>query len=130
MVLKASVSVCAAQIVSEFTFKQDNTIADEPMVELLRYLTPTLEQAALRAGGAGAGGGRGQVLQQLVLIISDGRFHEKVRRRDVKAPLLQHLYSSAHRFLDCIMVGGKNRVALVATRDRLSVIGYRLAVIG
>ena len=91
--MKATESVCAAQIVSEFTFKQDNTIADEPMVELLRYLTPTLEQAALRAGGAGAGGGRGQVLQQLVLIISDGRFHEKVRRRDTAGEALLCTYS-------------------------------------
>ena len=60
-------------MVSRFTFKQDNTIADEPMVDLLHYLTRMLDFAAKNAV---APSGRND-LQQLVLVIADGRFHEK-----------------------------------------------------
>ena len=62
-------------MISQFTFKQDNTIADEPMVDLLQYLTCMLDvvsKSATRPSGH-------HQLRQLVLIIADGRFHEKVR---------------------------------------------------
>lgn len=60
-------------MVSRFTFKQDNTIADEPMVDLLHYLTRMLDFAARHAASPS---GKNN-LQQLVLVIADGRFHEK-----------------------------------------------------
>lgn len=59
-------------LVSQFTFAQDNTIADRPMVELVGFLQQLLAQA-----GEGVGSGTSERLQQLVLIVADGRFHEK-----------------------------------------------------
>ena len=44
------------------------------MVELLTALAHMLDLARARAG---AGTGAGQALHQLVLILADGRFHEK-----------------------------------------------------
>lgn len=62
-------------MISSLTFKQENTIADEPVVDLLKYLNNKLDAAVARARLPS-----GQnPLQQLVLIIADGRFHEKVR---------------------------------------------------
>ena len=58
-------------LVSQFTFAEDNTLADTPMVNLLRYL-----DAQLGAARENIRGGSEQ-LQQLCLIIADGRFHEK-----------------------------------------------------
>lgn len=61
------------KIISSLTFKQENTIADEPMVDLLKYLNNMLDAAVANARLPS-----GQnPLQQLVLIIADGRFHEK-----------------------------------------------------
>ncbi|GJP54985.1 hypothetical protein CLOM_g13979 [Closterium sp. NIES-68] len=74
----------AVQVISQFSFKQDNTIADEPMVELLRFLSGALDSAAMRYS-ASAGAGGGGHLEQLVLIVADGRFHEKeTLRRTVR----------------------------------------------
>eukprot|EP00850_Spirogloea_muscicola_P002909 SM000011S19087 [mRNA] locus=s11:783175:828718:+ [translate_table: standard] len=72
-------SEAGAQVVSQFSFRQENTIVDEPGVDLLQFLGGLLETAALRASAASSRG----TLQQLVLIIADGRFHEKesLRRR-------------------------------------------------
>ena len=52
---------------------QDNTIADSPMVELLTGMQHMLEQARVRSMGLSTTGD----LQQLVIIVADGRFHEK-----------------------------------------------------
>lgn len=52
---------------------QDNTIADNPMVELLTSMQHMLEQARVRSVGVGGS----QDLHQLVIIVADGRFHEK-----------------------------------------------------
>ncbi|KAI5058508.1 hypothetical protein GOP47_0026678 [Adiantum capillus-veneris] len=60
------------RMISQFSFKQDNTIADEPMVDLLHYLTCMLDVVAKNTSTSGR-----QQLRQLVLIIADGRFHEK-----------------------------------------------------
>lgn len=61
-------------MISGLTFKQENTIADEPVVDLLRHLNGMLDTAVANARLPS-----GQnPLQQLVLIIGDGRFHEKV----------------------------------------------------
>ncbi|XP_021720497.1 midasin-like [Chenopodium quinoa] len=67
------------KMISSLTFNQENTLREEPMVELLKYLNNMLEQAVANARLPS-----GQnPLQQLVLIIADGRFHdnkEKVKR--------------------------------------------------
>ena len=61
------------KMISSLTFKQENTIADEPVVDLLTYLNNMLDVAVAKARLPS-----GQnPLQQLVLIIADGRFHEK-----------------------------------------------------
>lgn len=52
---------------------QDNTIADSPMVELLTSMQHMLEQARVRTMGVGSL----HDLHQLVIIVADGRFHEK-----------------------------------------------------
>ena len=62
-------------MISSLSFTQENTIADEPVVDLLRYVNNMLDVAVANARLPS-----GQnPLQQLVLIIADGRFHEKVR---------------------------------------------------
>ncbi|KAI7985390.1 Midasin [Camellia lanceoleosa] len=60
-------------MVSSLTFKQGNTIADEPMVDLLKYVNNILDAVVVNLRLPS----RQNPLQQLVLIISDGRFHEK-----------------------------------------------------
>lgn len=67
------------QMISNLTFEQENTIADEPVVDLLKYLTNKLDTAVVKAR---LPSGRNP-LQQLVLIIADGRFHEKVDKKIV-----------------------------------------------
>lgn len=61
-------------MISSLTFKQENTIADEPMVDLLKYLNNMLDAAVMQARLPSGY----NPLQQLVLIIADGRFNEKV----------------------------------------------------
>lgn len=56
---------------------QDNTLADRPMVELLTMLMHMLDMARHSAAGGGP------ALNQLVLILADGRFHEKESLRRV-----------------------------------------------
>jgi midasin len=58
-------------LVSQFTFAEDNTLADKPVVGLLRAL-----DASLAAARENLRGGH-ETLQQLCIIIADGRFHEK-----------------------------------------------------
>lgn len=61
-------------MISSLTFKQENTIAEEPMVDLLKYLNDMLDSAAANARLPSGH----NPLEQLVLIIADGWFHEKV----------------------------------------------------
>ncbi|CAJ1950871.1 unnamed protein product [Sphenostylis stenocarpa] len=61
------------KMISNLTFEQENTIADEPVVDLLKYLTNKLDTAVVKARLPSGH----NPLQQLVLIIADGRFHEK-----------------------------------------------------
>ena len=58
-------------LMSAFSFAQENTIADAPVAELLDVLGAQLEEARERLRGGG------EQLQQLVLIVADGHFHEK-----------------------------------------------------
>ncbi|GAB4814208.1 hypothetical protein N2152v2_001254 [Parachlorella kessleri] len=61
-------------VMSQMRFDQDNTITDRPMVDVITSLTHLLEGAAARTSAAAHGSAS---LHQLVLIIADGRFHEK-----------------------------------------------------
>ncbi|EFJ44763.1 hypothetical protein VOLCADRAFT_121252, partial [Volvox carteri f. nagariensis] len=54
----------------------DNTIADRPMLQLMASLDHMLAAARHSCGAGGIGAGT-QDLAQLVLILADGRFHEK-----------------------------------------------------
>ncbi|KAH9607417.1 hypothetical protein KSS87_007507 [Heliosperma pusillum] len=68
------------QMISSLTFNQENTILENPMADLLMYLNNMLEQAATNARTPS-----GQnPLQQLVLIIADGRFHEEKLEQRVR----------------------------------------------
>ena len=58
-------------LVSKLSFAEDNTLADKPMVQLLETMSARLSVAREQIRGGGT------KLQQLVLIIADGRFHEK-----------------------------------------------------
>lgn len=61
-------------MISSLSFEQDNKIEDQPVADLLMHLNTMLDTAVARSRTPS-----GQnPLQQLVLIISDGKFHEKV----------------------------------------------------
>ncbi|TVU30479.1 hypothetical protein EJB05_22106, partial [Eragrostis curvula] len=60
-------------MISSLSFEQDNKIEDQPVADLLTHLNAMLDTAVTRARTPS-----GQnPLQQLILIISDGKFHEK-----------------------------------------------------
>ncbi|KAL3824480.1 hypothetical protein ACJIZ3_020509 [Penstemon smallii] len=61
------------KMVSSLTFKQENTITNEPMAELLKYLNNMLD-TAVKHSRLPSGY---NPLEQLVLIIADGRSNEK-----------------------------------------------------
>ncbi|XP_040370504.1 midasin isoform X3 [Rosa chinensis] len=63
------------KMISGLSFKQENTILDEPVVDLLTFVNKKLDTAVARAR---LPSGRNP-LQQLVLIIADGHLHEKER---------------------------------------------------
>ncbi|XP_031485697.1 midasin isoform X2 [Nymphaea colorata] len=79
-------SEAGIKMISSLSFKQDNSILDDPMVDLLNYLNGMLDAAVINARLPS-----GQnPLQQLILIIADGRFHEKENlRRRVRDALSQ-----------------------------------------
>lgn len=68
--LMSAAMVCQAHLGCDV---QDNTIADSPMVALLTSMQHMLEQARVRTLGVGSP----HDLHQLVIIVADGRFHEK-----------------------------------------------------
>ncbi|XP_038723701.1 midasin [Tripterygium wilfordii] len=61
------------KMVSSLTFKQDNTALGDPVVDLLKYLNNMLDVAVAKARIPSGE----NPLEQLVLIIGDGRFSEK-----------------------------------------------------
>ncbi|KAF6262490.1 hypothetical protein COO60DRAFT_1699221 [Scenedesmus sp. NREL 46B-D3] len=63
-------------IMSALKFDQDNTITDRPMLQLVEAVQHLLEVARHRVGARG-GGGSSSDLRQLLLVLGDGRFHEK-----------------------------------------------------
>lgn len=60
-------------MVSAFTFSGEHSVADAPFGDLVASLDGTLAVAR----EAHAGGGESSALQQLVIVIADGHFHEK-----------------------------------------------------
>lgn len=62
------------RIMSSLRFDQDNTIKDRPMEDVILSVDALLENASLRFSSMSGGTGS---LHQLVLIVADGRFHEK-----------------------------------------------------
>lgn len=84
------------KIISSLTFKQENTIEDEPVVDLLIYLDNMLDAAVAKARLPS-----GQnPLQQLVLIIGDGRFHEKEKLKRCVRDVLSKKRMVAFLLLD------------------------------
>jgi len=57
-------------VMSWMRFDQDNTINDQPMVDVLYDLDQNLAKESMKASGDNS-------LQQLVIMLADGRFHEK-----------------------------------------------------
>ncbi|KDD77118.1 hypothetical protein H632_c15p1 [Helicosporidium sp. ATCC 50920] len=66
------------RVFSQLRFDEDNTVADRPVEDLLAALDGTLADAQMRFAA-----GMHTSLRQLVLIIADGRFHEKESLRRV-----------------------------------------------
>jgi midasin len=60
-----------AKIMSKMKFDADNTINDRPMVDVLTSMDAILEEQDHKVANTSS------VLQQLVIILADGRFHEK-----------------------------------------------------
>ncbi|XP_023760194.1 midasin [Lactuca sativa] len=84
------------KMLSSLTFKQENTIEDEPMADLLKYINNTLDSAVMNARLPS-----GQnPLEQLVLIIADGLFHEKEKLKRCVRDLLSKKRMVAFLILD------------------------------
>ncbi|ONI15461.1 hypothetical protein PRUPE_3G044200 [Prunus persica] len=101
------------KMISSLSFKQENTIADEPVVDLLKYLNKKLDEAVARARLPSGW----NPLEQLVLIIADGRFHEKenlkqcvrdalARKRMVAFLLLDNPQESIMDLMEASFEGG------------------------
>lgn len=77
---KPFTGVDGASVMAGLRFDQDNTVADKPMTEVIASLDVLLENARNSQSSSSYGGGYGSSsssLHQLVLIVADGRFHEK-----------------------------------------------------
>ncbi|KAK1301599.1 hypothetical protein QJS10_CPB12g01737 [Acorus calamus] len=85
-----------ANMISRLTFRKENTIIDEPVVHLLKFLNDMLDGAVARSRLPS-----GQnPLQQLVLIIADGRFHEKEKLKRYVRDVLNRKRMIAFILLD------------------------------
>ncbi|KAK8943576.1 hypothetical protein KSP40_PGU010141 [Platanthera guangdongensis] len=84
------------KIISNLSFKQDNTIVDEPVADLLKHLKGMLDSVM---GNARAHFGKNP-LHQLTLIISDGRLNEKENLRRCVRNLLNTKRMIAFILLD------------------------------
>ncbi|KAL3632042.1 hypothetical protein CASFOL_025026 [Castilleja foliolosa] len=84
------------EMISSLTFKQENTIADEPIVDLLKFLNNMLDTAVMQARLPSGH----NPLQQLVLIIADGRFSEKEKLKRYVRDILSTKRMVAFLLLD------------------------------
>jgi midasin len=64
------------RLAASLRFQGDSTIADAPVAQLMEGLGHMLDQARHSIGAGGIGAGT-QDLNQLVIILADGRFHER-----------------------------------------------------
>ncbi|EOA33535.1 hypothetical protein CARUB_v10019643mg [Capsella rubella] len=84
------------KMISSLTFKQENLIEDEPVVNLLRNMNEMLENlASTRRQSYGS-----NPLQQLVLIIGDGKFHEREKLKRSVRHFLQKKRMVVYLLLD------------------------------
>ncbi|XP_073036075.1 midasin-like isoform X3 [Primulina eburnea] len=84
------------KMISNLTFKQENKITEEPMADLLKYLKNMLDTAAMHARLPSGY----NPLQQLVLIISDGRLNEKKKLKHYVRDILSKKRMVAFLLLD------------------------------
>ncbi|KAF0928097.1 hypothetical protein E2562_037875 [Oryza meyeriana var. granulata] len=83
-------------VISSLSFEQDNKLEDEPVADLLMYLNTMLDTAV-----AWSRTPSGQnPLQQLILIISDGKFHEKENLKRCVRNVLNRKRMIAYVLLD------------------------------
>ncbi|CAH2065804.1 unnamed protein product [Thlaspi arvense] len=84
------------QMISGLTFNQENLIRDEPIFNLLRNMNEMLENlASTRRQSYGS-----NPLQQLVLIIGDGKFHEREKLKRSVRKFLQQKRMVVYLLLD------------------------------
>ncbi|AAD10657.1 Hypothetical protein [Arabidopsis thaliana] len=84
------------KMISNLTFKQENLIEDQPVVNLLRNMNEMLENlASTRRQSYGS-----NPLQQLVLIIGDGKFHEREKLKRTVRSFLQQKRMVVYLLLD------------------------------
>ncbi|EOA33965.1 hypothetical protein CARUB_v10021460mg [Capsella rubella] len=84
------------KMISSLTFKQENLIEDQPVVNLLRNMNEMLENlASTRRQSYGS-----NPLQQLVLIIGDGKFHEREKLKRSVRSFLQKKRMVVYLLLD------------------------------
>lgn len=88
--------VYVMQMISNLTFKQENLIEDQPVVNLLRNMNEMLENlTSTRRQSYG-----NNPLQQLVLIIGDGKFHEREKLKRSVRNFLQKKRMVVYLLLD------------------------------
>ncbi|KAK1434225.1 hypothetical protein QVD17_11144 [Tagetes erecta] len=84
------------EMLSSLTFKQDNAVNDDPVVDLLKYLDNKLDSAVVNARLPS-----GQnPLEQLVIIIADGRISEKENLKRCVRDMLRKKRMVAYLLLD------------------------------
>uniref|UniRef100_M8BCY6 Midasin n=1 Tax=Aegilops tauschii TaxID=37682 RepID=M8BCY6_AEGTA len=84
------------KMISSLSFEQDNKIEDQPVADLLMHLNIMLDAAVARSRTPS-----GQnPLQQLILVISDGKFHEKENLRRCIRNVLNRRRMIAYVLLD------------------------------
>ncbi|XP_071685110.1 midasin isoform X2 [Lolium perenne] len=84
------------KMISSLSFDQDNKIDDQPVADLLMHLNTMLDAAVARSRTPS-----GQnPLQQLILVISDGKFHEKENLRRCIRNVLNRRRMIAYVLLD------------------------------
>ncbi|XP_017978548.1 PREDICTED: midasin [Theobroma cacao] len=102
------------KMISSLTFKQDNTIRDEPVVDLLMFLNKKLDAAVANARLPS-----GQnPLQQLVLIIGDGRLYEKEKLKRCVRDVLSSKRMVAFLILDSLQESIMDLQEVITTQDK------------
>ncbi|XVF27001.1 hypothetical protein REPUB_Repub14bG0069100 [Reevesia pubescens] len=102
------------KMISSLTFKQENTITDEPVVDLLMFINKKLDAAVVNARLPS-----GQnPLQQLVLIIGDGRLHEKENLKRCVRDVLSSKRMVAFLILDSLQESIMDLQEVIPSQDK------------